>query len=140
MSLIMTIKKQIAEKYLHICQKITSACVAPTKSQIQFVLLACGVTLLIVGLSLNVVADGYMGGTVSINYNDERLADATNAILTYIEGSFGAMVMVAAGIMAILSAAVGNYKAALGLLVVAVSAFALRSLIGTFFNDLNIQP
>ncbi|MGI6524041.1 MAG: hypothetical protein ACOX2O_01925 [Bdellovibrionota bacterium] len=136
----MTIKKQIAEKYLHICQKITSACVAPTKLQIQFILLACGVTLLIVGLSLNVVADGYMGGTVSINYNDERLADATNAILTYIEGSFGAMVMVAAGIMAILSAAVGNYKAALGLLVVAVSAFALRSLIGTFFNDLNIQP
>ena len=49
------------------------------------------------------------------------------------------MVMVAAGIGAILSSAFGQYRAALGLLVVAVGAFILRSLLGTFFNDINIQ-
>ena len=47
--------------------------------------------------------------------------------------------MVAAGIGAILSSAFGQYKAALSLLVVAVGAFILRSIIGTFFNDNNVQ-
>ncbi|MGI6525177.1 MAG: hypothetical protein ACOX2O_07825 [Bdellovibrionota bacterium] len=100
-------------------------------------LFAFGVVLLAAGLSLDATA--YVGGSATINYNDVRLSDATNAILTYIEGTFGAMVMVGAGIMAILSSAFGQYRAALGLLVVAVGAFILRSLIGTFFNDVNIQ-
>lgn len=61
-----------------------------------------------------------------------------NAIFTYLEGSFGALVMVCAGIGAIVSSAFGQYRAALGLLVVAVGAFVLRSLVGTFFNDIGI--
>ena len=130
-------KKEIKKKYLNICQKVSSAYVAPTKSQAQFMLFAFGVVLLAAGLSLDATA--YVGGSATINYNDARLSDATNAILTYIEGTFGAMVMVGAGIMAILSSAFGQYRAALGLLVVAVGAFILRSLIGTFFNDVNIQ-
>ena len=132
----MITKKEIKEKYLNICQKVSSAYIAPTKSQAQFMLFAFGVVLLAAGLSLDAVAQ--QGGH-QIHYNDMRLADATNAILTYIEGTFGAMVMVGAGIMAILSSAFGQYRAALGLLVVAVGAFILRSLIGTFFNDVNIQ-
>ncbi|MCI5064933.1 hypothetical protein MRY87_04345 [bacterium] len=73
-----------------------------------------------------------------VQYNDERIDEIINAIFTYLEGSFGALIMVAAGISAIVSSAFGQYKAALGLLVVAVGAFVLRSLVATFFNDENI--
>jgi hypothetical protein len=38
-----------------------------------------------------------------------------------------------------MSAAFGQYKAALSLMIVAVGAFILRSFMSTFFNDLNIQ-
>lgn len=74
------------------------------------------------------------------NFNDERIADAANILLTYIEGSFGALVLTVAGVFAVLSAAFGNYRAALSVLVVAVLAFTLRSLLATFFNDTKIQP
>jgi predicted dinucleotide-utilizing enzyme len=59
--------------------------------------------------------------------------------MAYLEGSFGALVMAAAGIGAILSASFGQFKAALSLMVVAVGAFILRSLISTFFNDVGIR-
>jgi len=52
----------------------------------------------------------------------------------------GALVMAAAGIGAIFSAAFGQYKAAMGLMIIAVGAFILRSFMSTFFNDDNIQP
>ena len=47
--------------------------------------------------------------------------------------------MAAAGIGAIMSAAFGQFKASLSLMVVAIGAFILRSLMGTFFNDIGIQ-
>jgi len=75
----------------------------------------------------------------SIHFNDVRFSDATNAILTYIEGSFGVMIMVATGIVCICSAALGNFKASVSLLVVAILSFCLRSLVSTFFNDVHLQ-
>ncbi len=75
----------------------------------------------------------------AVNYNDQRLVEAINAILLYLEGSFGALVMVCSGVGAILSAAFGQYRAALGLLVVAIGSFILRSFMSTFFNDVGIQ-
>ena len=75
----------------------------------------------------------------SINYNDQRVIEAINAVLLYLEGSFGALVMVCSGVGAILSAAFGQYRASLGLLVVAIGSFILRSLMSTFFNDIGIQ-
>jgi len=74
-----------------------------------------------------------------VKYNDAKVANAVNAIMTYLEGSFGALIMAASGIGAIMSAAFGQYKAALSLMVVAVGAFILRSIMSTFFNDTNIQ-
>ena len=119
-----------------LAQKIAAAKVAPTEAHARAVLFIAGVSLLALGLSADVVAQQ---GFVNTNYNDEKIANAVNAIMTYLEGSFGALIMAASGIGAIMSAAFGQYKAALSLMVVAVGSFILRSLIGTFFNDMNVQ-
>ena len=123
----------LKERYLRLCQTAGAAFHAPSRSQAQLMLFVLGVGLLTLGYMDAASAQAH------IEYNDARLSESINAILTYIEGTFGAMVMVAAGIGAILSSAFGQYRAALGLLVVAVGAFILRSLVGTFFNDKNIQ-
>ncbi len=135
--------KKLKGSYIAFGQTLGAAFTAPSASQIQIALFVFGVALLSFGLNGNLEAQfggGVGGGRVhTIDYNDVRLGQSINAVLTYIEGTFGAMVMVAAGIGAILSSAFGQYRAALGLLVVAVGAFILRSLVGTFFNDDNIQ-
>ena len=74
-----------------------------------------------------------------IEYDPSRLTEATNAVILYLEGSFGALVMVCSGIGAILSAAFGQYRASLGLMVVAIGSFILRSLMETFFNTEGIM-
>ena len=117
-----------------LAHKVAVAKIAPTEKQAQLGLFTLGITILALGLTCG--ADAQAGFT---HYNDMRVANAVNAILTYLEGSFGALVMAAAGIGAILSAAFGQYRAALSLMVVAVGAFILRSLMSTFFNDLGIQ-
>jgi hypothetical protein len=119
-----------------LAQKIAAAKVAPTEAQARTALFIAGVSLLALGLSADVVAQN---GFTNTNYNDQKIANAVNAIMTYLEGSFGALIMAASGVGAIMSAAFGQYKAALSLMVVAVGSFILRSLIGTFFNDTMIQ-
>lgn len=108
---------------------------APSRAQGQMMLFALG---------LSVLAFGLMGNAFAQNqgladYNDVRLTDALSLVFAYLEGTFGALVMVAAGIGAIMSAAFGQYRAALGMLVVAVGAFILRSVLDTFFNAQDIQ-
>ena len=132
----MKIIQRLNSAYEAVGQSLCAVISAPTQKQSQFMLFALGVTLLTFGIQEGALA---AHPKHAIAYNDERLAGAVNAILTYIEGTFGAMVMVAAGIGAILSSAMGQYRAALGLLVVAVGAFILRSFVGTFFNDVNLQ-
>ena len=126
---------------LKLSQRLGAAAHAPSEKHARSVLFVLGVALLAVGLSADVTAQG--GGGLGISggtkYNDFRIANAVNTIMTYLEGSFGALVMAASGIGAILSAAFGQYKAALSLMVVAVGSFILRSFISTFFNDENIQ-
>lgn len=118
--------------YVSVAQKIGACVSAPSRSQGQAMLFALGVGLLFAGLTQESHA-------LTTTYNDTRVSDSVNMILTYMEGSFGALVMVGAGITAILSAAFGQYRAALGALVVAVGAFILRSFMSTFFNDTRIQ-
>jgi hypothetical protein len=127
--------KKIKSVYLNACQKIGAAKVAPSKAQYQLMLFAFGVTLLSLGLSENAFAQ--VIGTTGV-VNDTRLNAVMQLLFGYIEGSFGALIMVAAGIGAIVSAAFGQYRAALGLLVVAVGAFILRSLVKTFFPTVQI--
>ena len=120
--------------YLKFGQFAGAALNAPSSKQVQVMLFLLGICLLSGGL-----ADSASAAALTTRYNDTRLTNSINAIMTYLEGSFGALVMIAAGIGAILSSAFGQYRAALGLMVVAVGAFILRSFVGTFFNDRNIQ-
>jgi hypothetical protein len=102
--------------------------------------LGLGVLLLSAGVMSDALAQfTYNGGAGQATYNDDRIAESVDVILLYITGSFGALVMVSAGIAAIISSAFGQYRAALGLLVVALGSFILRSLISTWFNDSSLQ-
>lgn len=68
-------------------------------------------------------------------FDDIYIRIAVGNLLAFIEGSFGALVMVVAGIIALIAAVMGNYKAALGMLVIAIGAFILRSLVSLFFGS-----
>ena len=102
-------------------------------------LLAGGIALLSCGMLNTAHAISGGGPEMTAEVSDERIAGATVAILSYIEGSFGALVMVVSGIGAIMGAAFGQYKAALGCLVVAIGSFILRSFMSTFFNTQTID-
>jgi hypothetical protein len=120
----------LTKLYSTLSRKIGAMVVAPSSAHIQVGLLLLGVVLLSTGLTSS--ANAY---NAIARYNDDRIAESVDVILTYVHGSFGALVMVSAGIAAILSAAFGGYRAALGLLVVAIGSFIMRSLISTWFND-----
>lgn len=126
--------KSIKRNYLAACQKSAASFYSPTEAQGRAGLFILGIALLGLGMNSGVDAQG-----LTVTYNDTRIADSVNGILTYIEGSFGALVMISAGLGAIISSAFGQYRAALGLLVVAVGAFILRSLVSTFFNDTTLR-
>ena len=69
-----------------------------------------------------------------------RIQGATGGLLGLIEGTLGALISVAAGIGAIIAASMGAYRAAVALMVVAVGAFILRSLVSLFFDVPNKFP
>jgi len=121
--------KSIKEKFNNAGRGIHSFLTAPSNAQIQLVLFVVGITLLTAGIVSGAIAQSELG-----EYNSERIDMAVARIFTYLEGSFGVLVMVASGLGAILSSAFGQYRAALGCLVVAVGAFILRSFASTFFN------
>jgi uncharacterized membrane protein len=121
-------KMNIKNIFIDNCQKLAAMFSAPSRKHGQVGLLLLGLGLLVGGLSLDVLAQS------EAEYNHERLDTAIEVIFQYIEGSFGALVMIASGIGAILSSAFGQYRAALGLLVVAVGAYILRSITDAFFD------
>ena len=132
--------KIVSEKIKTACQYTAASFAAPSEAQVRTIIFLAGISMLAISLSLDATAQtGGGGGNTSTKYNDAKVANAVNAIMTYLEGSFGALIMAASGIGAIMSAAFGQYKAALSLMVVAVGAFILRSIMSTFFNDQNIQ-
>jgi len=124
---------KVKKLYITSGQYVGAVLAAPSKMQGLAMSFIAGLGILLIGsqdMSLAQLQDRY-----EIEYNDERVDNVINAIFVYLEGSVGALIMVAAGISAIVASAFGQYKAALGLLAVAVGAFLLRSLVGTFFND-----
>jgi len=142
MKTIQSVVAKIRGESLKLGQAYGAMKVAPSSAQGQMMLFAFGVGILSLGLAQSGHAQFGVGINIGFNslqdhditYNDSQVAQAVIAILTYIEGSFGALVMVGAGIAAILSSAFGQYRAALGCLVVAVGSFILRSFMSTFFN------
>ena len=75
------------------------------------------------------------GSFTEAGYNAFYIRAAVGNILGFLEGPFGALIMVIAGLGAIVAAALGAYKGALSMVVVAVGAFILRSLISLFFGN-----
>jgi len=91
-----------------------------------------GCALLSLGLLFPALAQDAPG--LPVAQGDYRIFEMSARMFDLIEGNLGALVMVVAGLAAIISAAFGVYRAALSLLIVAVSAFILRSLVEIFFN------
>jgi hypothetical protein len=65
---------------------------------------------------------------------DARINVAICKIFAFLEGGFGALVMIVAGLLAIVTAAMGAYKAAMACLIVAVGTFILRAAVTLFFS------
>ena len=130
----------ISKIYTSVCQKIGAAKIAPTAAQKKAVMLAASVATLFVGMEGTAHAQGVLGSIFAgeersqIVYDDARIQDAIRVIFEMLEGSFGALIAVGAGILAVLSSAFGQYRAALGCLIVAVGSFILRSFVFTWFD------
>ena len=123
---------KLQSKYTTSCQAIACQSTDQSSHYVQLGLFFAGVALLTGGMVLGADAQGY---SPRANYNDDRIAESADVVLTYLNGSFGALVMVASGIGAIIAGAFGQYRAALGLMVVAIGSFIIRSLVSTWFND-----
>ncbi len=101
---------------------------------VNTLLLLFGFTLLCGGLTELSMAQGLEDMRQELPDFDPVLIDgAVGSLFQLIEGSFGALVMVVAGLGAIIAAAMGAYRASMGMLVVAVGSFILRSLVSLFF-------
>jgi hypothetical protein len=79
-------------------------------------------------------------------YNDLKIANSVDSIMSYLEGSFGALGMALFGSVAIVSLALGAVKRSrrativgLTFLMLAVACFLLRMAITTFFNDVGLR-
>jgi len=125
--------KKVKKLYVSTGQYVGAVMAAPSRMQGLAMSFLAGLGILLIGTQDASIAQ--TDSRYDIQYNDERIDSVINAVFTYLEGSMGALIMVGAGISAIVASAFGQYKAALGLLAVAVGAFVLRSLVGTFFND-----
>lgn len=120
------------KKFLTLCQSIHAAFTAPKREHAQYALFVFGVTLVALSLPSFAFADYYQ----EPDYN--KLDNVIRIVLDLIEGRFGVLIMLCAGIGAIISSAFGQYRAALSLLVVALGAFILRTIISIFFNTQTI--
>ncbi len=94
-----------------------------------------GLAILSVGLTELSVAQGRQPESPEDFYYDYKpIRGSVELLFNLIEGSFGALIMVISGIGAIIAAAFGAYRAAVSLIIVAVGAFVLRSLVSLFFG------
>lgn len=68
-------------------------------------------------------------------FDSSQLDLAVCKLLQLIEGSFGALIMTVAGVVAVMSAAFGMYRAGYTILVTGVGAFILRSLLSLYYGS-----
>ncbi len=126
--------KKLAACYRRACTKL----VLSVERHATALLLIVGIGLLSGGMvSLSSAQGGGAGPLGSFspaNFQDDLIRNAVGNLFRLIEGAFGALIMVVSGLGAIVAAAMGAYRAAIGMLVVAVGAFILRSLVSLFFG------
>lgn len=128
------------EATVDVARKASLIATTPTEKQAQMILFSAGIVCLAIALSHDATANtGFGAQNGQAGFDDRRIANATQTIMRFLEGSFGALIMAASGIGAIMSAAFGQYKMALSCMVVAVGAFILRSMMNTFFNIQSLQ-
>lgn len=121
--------ERVTAKYNAVCRKVyVLSKTASAKHMVSLMVLA-GFVVIAAGLP-----------SVSLAQSDtSKIDEASDIILTdLIEGSFGALIMIVAGLVAIVAAAMGAYRAAMAALVVAVGAFILRAFVSIFFPDVEI--
>jgi len=93
------------------------------------------VLILVPSLAIAQACNGPSGSCATPNFDPELIEGAVGNLFMLIEGSFGALIMVVSGIGAIIAASMGAYRAAVGMLVVALGAFILRALVSLFFGS-----
>lgn len=100
------------------------------------VVFLAGLFLLLFGLYGITLAQGAgpTGSYSEAGFDDELIRGSVGNLFRLIEGAFGALLMVVAGLAAIIAAGLGSYRAAISLLVVAVGSFILRALVSLFFG------
>jgi len=74
------------------------------------------------------------GGMMNGPYYNARINNAACRLLALPEGSFGGLIMIASGIVAIVSGALGAYKMALSTLSIGAGAWILRPVVSLFFQ------
>jgi hypothetical protein len=89
-----------------------------------------GAALLLAGLGTAVNAHAQNGP-------DYHIVLGLCKVLYLTEGSYGVLVMSIAGLVAIVSAAMGAYKTAMNLIIVGVGAYLIRPMIFVFFGDVS---
>lgn len=127
-----TIIKSVSSCYKTACTKLALFGHRNTTA----LLLLFGSVLLIGGLVdiSRAQGEGPTGSFTEAAYDDELVRNSVGNLFKLIEGAFGALIMVVSGLGAIVAAAMGAYRAAVGMLVVAVGAFILRALVSLFFG------
>jgi hypothetical protein len=127
-----TTLQHIASGYRAVCIKAA----AFAERNATAIMLLFGVVLLTGGLVELSAAQGRgPSNTFSeADFDDTLIRNSVGNLFKLIEGAFGALIMVVAGLGAIVAAAMGAYRAAVGMLVVAVGAFILRALVSLFFG------
>ncbi len=121
--------------YRAICRKAHVNFMCTVERHGTLVMFALGFALLSLGLTELSLAQGRPPRLdVQGGYDATAIRGSVEVLFQLIEGSFGALIMVVSGIGAIIAAAFGAYRAAVGMLVVAVGAFILRALVSLFFG------
>lgn len=115
----------------------TASSISPVETHLALAFVVTGVAVIALGIFDDATAQVSSGAVIF--YNSGRISNPTNAIMTYLEGSFGALIMASAGLAAMLCAVFEKWKAAGILLLIAVASYIGRSLMSTFFNDVGIQ-
>lgn len=134
-SVMKVVAKKVRSAYRATCTRVAVSAMQNADK----ILLVAGVALVAGGVADFSIAQnqgqGPSGSFTQANYDDELVRAGVGNLFRLIEGAFGALVMVVAGLGAIIAAAMGAYRAAVGMLVVALGAFILRALVSLFFGQ-----